>query len=64
MAKPTDTPPDQAVLDRVIYAIFMDLLESDTFSDLVETHCLKVTGVSNPVMRSIVREAFKTKVGI
>ncbi len=58
------TPPDKDVLDRIIYAILMDLLESDSFNDLVDKHCQKVTGSSTPAMRSIVREAFKTMVGL
>lgn len=64
MEKPTSTPPNQAILDRVIYGIFVNLLETNEFNDLVDKNCKDVTGVSSPALRAIVKEAFRVKVGI
>lgn len=58
------TEPDPKLLDRVIRRILLTLLSSDEFSIIVDEACKKEAGVSTPYLRTIIKEAFRVKVGI
>lgn len=57
-------PPDNKTLDRVLYEVLQKLIVSDDFNRIVDDSCMKVTGVSTPILRSYVRQAFQNKVGM